>query len=765
MKIWIGIILFFINSESLSQTIKGKVIDSETKQPISNATIYLNEKNTVLTNQQGEFKILDLSIARYTLKISCVGYESAIFSEILVSSGKETELNIALNESFSKLDEVVVKAQKEYGSPINDMATISVRSFSVEQAKRYAAAWGDPGRMALSFAGTSNVNDETNEIVIRGNSPKGLLWKIDGVEVPSPNHFSSEGASGGGISAISTNVLSNSDFYTGAFPAEYGNASSGVFDIKLRKGNSERRESSIQLGFQGIEASTEGPFSKNNKSSYLFNYRYSTLKLIESFGLNVVPTATPNFQDLIFKLFFPFSKTTISLWGLGALSSSDYKANPTVLQIEKSNFYSSGLNIVHRLNEKSYFESIMSFSGNENINSLESKTNTHFIQIAQNKYSTIRLSNQYNNKINNFHSLRLGIIYSNLNYSIVNKFQDDQIKYLKQDGNGSTNSFQAYLQWKYRISPSVTLNTGIHSMILTLNNKYSIEPRLGGKWQIDNKSSINWGFGLHSRLESISTYMFNKSDTVTKKTIQPNRNLEIPRSAHYVIGYEFRPENTWRILSEIYFQKHYKIGVGYSLTNKEISTYSTLNEIDAFNTIELVSKGTGENYGIELTIEKFLTKGFYFLSTTSLFNGTYTTLDRQKRTARFNNNYVQNILAGKEWKIGKKRMNLLGLSLRTTWAGGVRIVPINFDQSIYNQIEILDYSGIYNKEQLSSFFRTDIRISFIKNKSKTTSTFSLDLNNVTNHSNPKSKYFAIPNALIEVNQLGLIPVFNYKLEF
>ncbi len=235
-------------AQTLTQTLKGKITDNETGQAIVGAMILVGNSST-LSDEKGYFRIQNIAIGRYSVKVSCIGHENITINEMLVNSGKEIELNLKLVEEIRQLGEVKITAQKEYGAAINDMASISVRSFSVEQTKRYAASWSDPARMALSFAGTSNVNDQSNEIVIRGNSPKGLLWRIDGVEIPNPNHFSNEGASGGGISALSANVLSNSDFYTGAFPAEYGNASSGVFDLKMRNGNGDKREHTIQLGF------------------------------------------------------------------------------------------------------------------------------------------------------------------------------------------------------------------------------------------------------------------------------------------------------------------------------------------------------------------------------------------------------------------------------------------------------------------------------------------------------------------------------------
>lgn len=154
-----------------------------------------------------------------------------------------------------------------------------------------------------NYTGVVYAGDSRNDIVIRGNSPMGLLWRLDGVEIPNPNHFAALGTTGGAISIINNNLLTNSDFFTGAFPAEYGNATDGVFDLKLRSGNNENREYVFQVGLNGFELGAEGPFSKNAEASYLINYRYSTYALLHAIGIETGEgSSTPFYQDLPFKL-------------------------------------------------------------------------------------------------------------------------------------------------------------------------------------------------------------------------------------------------------------------------------------------------------------------------------------------------------------------------------------------------------------------------------------------------------------------------------
>ena len=297
--------LIFLNgivtAQGITQTIKGKVLDKESQVSLPGANVVILGTNPVIgtvSDMDGNFRLENVPVGRYTIQISFIGYESITIPEILVGSGKEVVLEAGLKESINELDEVVVKAHSRKDRPLNSMATISARSFTVEETRRYAGGLDDPARMVSAFAGVTTGNLQDNAIIIRGNSPKGVAWHIEGVDVPNPNHFSGGNVAGGGaVNVISGQLLSNSDFFTGAFPAEYGNALAGVFDIKLRTGNYEKREYAFQAGLLGIDFAAEGPFVKGNNASYLFNYRYSTFGLLKDLGLHEIPIITNDISD------------------------------------------------------------------------------------------------------------------------------------------------------------------------------------------------------------------------------------------------------------------------------------------------------------------------------------------------------------------------------------------------------------------------------------------------------------------------------------
>ncbi|WP_426293071.1 TonB-dependent receptor [Dyadobacter endophyticus] len=750
-----------------AQTVKGRVVDTESQQPVIGANVIITSVTPILggvTDTEGDFRIEKVPVGRHSFKITSIGYDDAFVQEINVGSGKEVELNVKLTESFRSLNEVVVKAQKENGAPLNDMVSVSGRSFTVDQTKRFAASVNDPARMAMSFAGVAATDDGSNQLIIRGNSPKGMLWRMEGVEIPNPNHFAQEGASGGGISALSANVLGNSDFLTGAFPAEYGNATSGVFDLKLRKGNNEKREYAMQAGILGLDFAAEGPIGAKGGASYLANYRYSTLSVLNKIGVNLNGDASIDFQDGAFKVYIPYDdKVVVSVWGMGGISTSKVDDDDFKEKF-KSNRGMVGVNYLRYINSKSYMESVVSYSATSQTGDFYDK---NIDATYQQKFvnQALRISSLYNYKLNARNTVRLGVIINHLDFNLYDKDNEDGPYEINVDRKGNTQLFQAYAQWKSRLTPTVTVNAGLHGMLLALNNRYSIEPRVGVRWALAPRSTVSFGAGLHSKTEAISTY-FAQVKVPDGKTDLLNKNLKLTKSAHLVAGYEFRPSASWRVLAETYYQHHYNIPIGPANTTTPYLLHnSQLNEISGFVSDSLTSDGKGRSYGLELTVEKSLTAGIYLMSTTSIYQSKYTGRDGIERDSRFNGKYVQNFLAGKEWRVGKSKTNIFAANIKLLAAGGNRTTPIDLEKSREKGRTERDWSKSY-AEQLPAYFRTDLRVSYTKNKKRTTSTISLDIQNVTNRLNAFDRYYNKKEDRVKlITQTGMLPILNYRLEF
>jgi hypothetical protein len=755
-------------AQKLNQNIRGKVIDNDSRQPLIGVNLILLGSDPLIgtaTNNSGEFKFNKLPLGRYNIQVQYIGYQPKTVNNVLIGSGKEVVLHIELEESVEQLSEVLIKAQRHKSEPLNKMAMVSARSFSVEETKRYAGSLDDPSRMASAFAGVTGDPSGNNDIVIRGNSPRGLLWRLEGIEIPNPNHFAEEGASGGPISILNSNMLANSDFFTGAFPAEYGNAYSGVFDIKLRNGNNEQREYSTRLGILGVDFSAEGPFKENGKASYLANYRYSSLSLLNAIGINVAGDAVPKFQDVALNVSLPTKKMgTFKIFGVGGIS------NITETDIDYINDFETDMGVLGvsntlSIDNQSYLKTTLAFTGSINDWTYQELEDGQFLKKGREdfKYYSYKTKMVYNRKMNARNTLNTGTTFSNLNYHLFSEFYDNELKQLipEVDESGKTNLLESYINWRFRLSDDLTIQAGFHHTYFFLNKNQALEPRLGAKWQFNETQSLSAGIGLHSKVESLTNYLaFDELEDGTR--LQYNKDLDFSKAWHYVLAYENLLSRNLFLKVETYYQNLFNIPI----EDDPASSFSALNFTEGYTTKRLVNKGLGYNYGLELTLEKYFSKNYYFLITGSVFESKYKTADGIWRDTRYNGNYVCNFLAGKEFKIKNNGIiSTLSTSLRASMAGGVRYTPIDLEQSIIDE-ETVRHDEMAFSEQRDPFMRFDFKVSYRKNKKKTTRVWELDIQNVTNRLNVAGDWYDNDKQEIEEwTQLGLLPTISYRIEF
>ena len=412
-----------------TQTIRGKVLDEVTQYPLIGALVGVEGdiSLTAITNEYGVFEISEVPLGRQSIIISYVGYKEKRIENILLVSGKQTVLEIFLEEEAVELSEVVIHAFKTDRETRNEMAGISARSISVEQTERFAGSLGDPARMVANYAGVSSKDDSRNDIVIRGNSPSGVLWRLEGVEIPNPNHFGALGATGGPVSMINNNLLTTSDFMTGAFPAEYGNALAGAFDLYLRPGNTHKHEYTGQIGFNGFEFGAEGPFSKKQtQASYLINFRYSTLDVMHMLGLNFgTGAAFPQYKDLTYSVNIPTKNIgTFKLFGLWGDSfirlgrendttENSYNARGTATDFG-SGLGVFGLSNTYYFTEKTRLKTIVSYQST-NVqtiyDSIKPKQVTEAVFRQTQTQSKLSFAQQYKHKVSSNLNMSAGYIY------------------------------------------------------------------------------------------------------------------------------------------------------------------------------------------------------------------------------------------------------------------------------------------------------------------------------------------------------------------
>lgn len=766
-----------LKAQNYTQTLKGSVVDKGVKTPLVGATVALLSTEPArgfATDADGRFRFVHVPVGKHLLRITYLGYKEAIMANVTVNSGKETELIIEMEENIVETQEVVIRAKVEKQKPLNELSTVSARTFSVEETQRFAAAVNDPARMASSFAGVAMPGDGNNIIVIRGNAPNGMLWRMEGVDIPNPNHFSQVGTSGGGISILSAQLLSNSDFMTGAFAAEYGNALSGVFDLKLRKGNSEKREYTLQAGFLGLDAAAEGPFRLGKQTgSFLANYRFSTLSILSKLGVNIGDAQT-DFQDLSFNVWLPAGKMgTFTLFGLGGLSrqqvegkkdsirwkddddlryTSDYKANTGVV----------GLTHSLVLNDKTYFKTVLAASGAKNFQFEDKFLDNYQIRRLYDDdhvQAKITLSSTLNHKFSARHFLRAGAYVNFQNFNFKQHAWDDDAERLEEQlkNTGTATSINTFAQWQFRATERLTLNAGAHGLFFLLNNTWSLEPRAAVKYTFSERQSLSFGYGLHSQIQPLGLYF-----TKTEGLKTANRALGLTKSHHFVLSFDQTFAGNWRLKPEIYYQALYNVPVN----RDEPDAFSTLNVYDGFVDKTLINKGKGYNFGFELTAEKFLTRGFYFLLSAAVFESKYHGSDGVWHNTRFNSNFVNSLVLGKEWDWNRGRKNRsIGLNLKFTCMGGPREYPIDLEASIAENKTVRDESRPF-EDRMPAYFRLDTGVRLKRNYAKRTATFSLDLQNATNRENVFGRYFDKESKQIKYYlQAPLIPVFNYRVEF
>ncbi len=640
--------------------------------------------------------------------------------------------------------------------------------------------------MVSNFAGVVSANDSRNDIVVRGNSPTGVLWRIEGIPSPSPNHFATQGTTGGPVSALNTNALKTSDFYTGAFPAEYGNANAAVFDIQLRTGNSDKQESTVQLNlFSGLEAMLEGPLNnKKNGASYMIGYRYSFVQIGQSLGLNVGTKSIPKYQDWVYNIQLAKGKAgKINFFGMGGISSIDF----IVKDVDTTDFYArqdqdgystNNFTVVgakHSIDvsAKSYIKTVVSYAStkadyDQYQYALPLTYSYRWLnyQVKSNS-STFRVSSFINTKFNAKISLRSGVLaefFHTSSYVISRDGKPETAPFeVQQNYSGNSGLLQAYSQLRYKPSNNLTVIGGIHAMYYTANQSNAVEPRIGINYQL-RKSTFLFNYGLHSQMQPLPVY-YTQSVSNTGSVNDGNKNLGFTKAHHFVLGYERRFIKDWRVKAETYYQYLYNVPVEVAATG-----FSILNAGADFTFPDkagLVNKGTGINYGAELTIEKFLTKGFYVLTSTSVFSSKYKGSDGVERNTTFNYGYASNILAGKEWKMGKSKRNAFTVDFKLTNIGGRYATPVDIAASIAQNKEVLDETK-YNSEQLKGYFRMDTKFGFRINSSKhkLSHTFYLDLQNVTNNKNIfLRRYNPEKQTIGDVNQIGFFPDILYRLQF
>ena len=764
-------------AQTITQTVKGNVFDIQTKETLIGATVIILGSEPLMgtsTDIDGNFNLTRVPLGRHSIRVNYIGYEPVIIPEVLVTSGREAVVNIGLRRSISEMDEVTVTPEIMKNRPLNSMATVGSRSFSVEETRRYAGGLDDPARLVSAYAGVTVGNIQDNAIIVRGNSPKGISWRVEGVEIPAPHHLAGGNVAGGGlVTLFSSQMLANSDFHTSAFPAEYGNALAGVFDMNLRTGNSEKHERTFQAGTMGLDIASEGPLSSRSNASYLFNYRYSTLGLLTD--VNVIPSDQQiRYQDLSFKLNLPTKRSgTFSLWGIGGIDKAlqPLETDPDVWENDwdRVSFdwgvQMGAVGLTHRMltGRRTYINTTLAATGMRNRMETERQDDDlvpHADLVAINNSGKLSIGSYISHTFSPRFTTQTGVTFKRLQYNLdINSTIDsDPSSYRNMVlDEGQSYATEFYTQSSYNLSQNLVVNAGVNGGYFALNNSLSIDPRIALSLDLNNSHSLSVGYGKHSQMEDLKIYMVRSEEN--GNVTYPNKDLGLSKAHHFVLAYDWLINNNLRFKLEPYVQ------FLYDAPGIADSSYSMINYKQdwAFGDA-LENNSTGRNIGLDVTFERFLNKGYYFLITGSVFSSRYKADDGIWRNTRYNKNFVANALVGREFAFRDNR-RVLGINTRFNVVGGERVSPVLTEKSMERELLFFDETQAF-ENQLPSTIYADLSVTYRVNRSRHSSIWALQVKNLLGESTAEGYNYSYKTQSVVLDKsVVVIPSISYTIEF
>lgn len=773
-KILLSLLVFLTFHSVLAfqtTTVSGVVVDQATKETLPGANIILLNYEPLLgtsTDADGQFIVRNVPLGRHDFQVSYLGYQTRTINGILVTTGREVVLTIELQEEVYVGDGVEVVASFQKEQPVNDMSFVSAKAFTIEETQRYAGGLDDPARLVTAFAGvTSSGGTQSNAISIRGNAPKSVQWRLEGIEIPNPSHFAGLSvAGGGGLTLFSSQLVSDSDFMTGAFPAEYGNVLSGVFDINFRSGNQNRREYAFQLGLNGLEVSSGGPFKTGSPSTYLFNYRFSTLTLL----MPLLPTdGFIRYQDLSFKLDFPTKKAgRFEFWGIGGLDNQglDAKTDSTKWEYAYWDFSDNeiklgvgavGLSHSLLVNSKSYLKTTIALSGNSTdytTDRFDDNLSLNPELRIKNNLGRFALKSYINQNLTSRITTRTGIEYQHLFYDLNLRGKPTNQDSFQQliEGEGSADLIRAYSQAKISLSPQLSVLGGINAQWFSLNDEVLPEPRISLNWQLNQRTGFNLGYGLHSQIEELGVYFIQPENGL------PNQDLKLAKAHHWVAGWSQNLGDHHFLKTEVFYQKLFDVPVIAD------SSFSMLNFVqDLSFSDELVNNGEGESIGVEISLERFLNNGYYYLITGTFYNTQYKGGDGIWRDGRFDQNLAANFLFGKEYFLNEGR-NVFGINTRASITGGERYSTVLQEASREDE-EVIFNELIPFSNQFDTRLVADLTLSYRTNRANYSSVWLLQIKNLFGARDYTFDYNYQTEQVDLIKEGTVLPILSWKIEF
>lgn len=748
-----SLILVFISSFAYGQSyqnVRGTIKESFTERVIEGVIVKLLVDNSTykqtVSDAKGNFIFTDVQIGFYDILYTHISYKSFIQPSITVTVSKETVLNTVMESRAKELEEVEVNFDKERGIPNNEMANSSVFSIHPNDARRLAGGLDDPIRVTGTLPGvTAATNFSANFVSIRGNSPRSLKYQMEGVELPNPTHFARIGSSGGTFTIFSMQLMDKSDFYTGAFSAQFGDALGGVFDVKFKKGNSKQHEMTFQIGSLGVEFGSEGPLSKKNNSSYVLNYRYATVGLAR-----IGNPSQPTYQDLAFNIDIPLAKSKgkLQFFAIAGTSdrtrsalkdSSEWKESldRTTLYLASTTATMGGVYKKYIGSKSVLKATVVGSYSKQSDNKDYVQNDFSIINQKINEYTSTPITGalSFKHKFGIKHSNITGLSYNTTGHNWkAEKYSFNQNKQIVlMDGTGRSDILKAYTQSKFSLTEKFNILAGVHFLKYNVTNQQTVEPRLSLNYQLNSKHSLSLSSGMHSQVENYATYLYEETD-LNGDVINPNKNLGLSKAIHYILGYRGKVFTNHRLRIEAYFQQLYDVPV-------DSLTFSTINIEELSDLRTLTNSGTGQNYGVDVGFERYTDNGLYYIFNSSVWRSLYKAGDGVQRSSAFDNNYNLRFIVGKEYKLrASKNKKGIDRYRAFSWNGSLNILggqtytPLDFANSKIEQETIYDESLAYTEKGKTLLF-LDFNFSYTINKKKRKTVWAIQVKNLLNNGN------------------------------
>ncbi len=716
-----------------SGIIHGKVTTPLSNEPLPGVSInIIGSQQGAVTDSAGNYQLADLKPGYYGLQFSIVGYRKKVVYDVQVTNAKAAVVDVTLEDESKKLNEVNVSTprfEKTLESPL------SLRTIGSTEIKRNPGGNRDISKVIQSLPGVSSPVGFRNDIIIRGGAPNENRFYIDGVEIPNINHFATQGSSGGPVGLINVDFIKEVDFYSGAFPANRGNALSSVFEFKQKDGSADKHNATLTIGSSDYAATLEGPIGK--KTTFISSYRYSYLQgLFKLLGLSFLPS----YQDFQFKVRTKFNpKNELTIIGLGAIDrfKLNLDAEKTELNlydlanipINSQDDYTIGATYK---NYRSKGYSLLVLSRNylnnkahkfENNDESQPKILDYSSQETENKFRFENVSSENGYKINFGAGAEIADYKTNT-YSLVpfgSEIYTSSLNIFKYNLFGQLS--HSYFQDKLNLSFGIRADANTYSDKMN-NLLQTLSPRLSASYSFTDKLSLNFNTGIYYQLPAYTVLGYRDgSGTLVNKNVTYISNKQV------VLGLEYNTQKNTRFTIEGFY-KYYQ---QYPLEKVLGDTIPLANLGADFGVVgnrPVAGFTDGRSYGVEFFAQQRLNKGFYGMFALTLFTSEFKDKNGIYVQSSWNNRYILSMTGGKVFK----RNWELGAKFRYT--GGSPYTPYDVSSSSLKSNYYIYPKGIQdwkylNAKTLNDFYQLDMRVDKKYPFRKFTLNLYLDIQNIT----------------------------------